>query len=414
MGDLLTEENSKVKLLVAKGTFEAMRGAERDLIRNLPALSNDFDLTVATIQPSKELRESALENNFKLLSPEKSWYPSNGTIGKIMNVDLRSSTKAWKSISGLKDTMTKIDAVHLVSGDGSFGIIRLVPNQCPFHLYMLEPHRGLYEDVLHLDVRGNPKRNMNLTRLGLKKMKRDDQRIIANFLKREKVKISGNSSYSADRIEEVYGYKAGFIHPSVDFNEFSLEATHEENESWVNLEELPDPPWVTTIGHSGWSKGVWETISMLTGSGIGLVLVGGGSFEEIEDLHDHANSRSVRFWTPPRLTNLQLNATMRRSIAVVSMAHGEPFGLTPIEAFAVGTPALFVDEGGFRDTIDDGINGRLIARNDLLAWQNALKEASEHENRKKWAKEGRAKIERLNLSPEGHSKRIKEIIEEII
>ena len=414
MGDLLTEENSKLKLLVAKGTFEAMRGAERDLIRNLPALANDFDLTVATIQPCKELRECALNIDFKLLTPEKSWYPSDGAIGKIMNSDLRSSTRAWKSVIGLKDALRNIDAVHLVSGDGSFGIIRLVPNNCAFHLYMLEPHRGLYEDVLHLNVKGEPKRNMNLTKIGLKKMLRDDQKIITNFLKREKVKISGNSSYSASRIEEVYDYKAGFVHPSIDFSEYSREASIEENKAWVDLEELPDPPWVTTIGHSGWSKGVWETISMLTGSGVGLVLVGGGSFEEIEALRDHANSRSVRFWTPPKLSNLQLTATMRRSIAVVSMAYGEPFGLTPIEAFAVGTPALFVDEGGFRDTIDDGINGRLIPRNDLLEWQKALKEATEPGMRKKWAKEGRAKITDLNLSPEGHSQRIKKIIEQLI
>ena len=54
------------------------------------------------------------------------------------------------------------------------------------------------------------------------------------------------------------------------------------------------------------------------------------------------------------------------SLAVVSMAHKEPFGLTPIEAFSIGTPAIFVDEGGFRDTIIDGICGRLIGEKRLL------------------------------------------------
>ncbi len=50
------ESSGRRRLLVAKGTFEAMRGAERDLIRNLPALAQEFDVTVATLQPSKELK----------------------------------------------------------------------------------------------------------------------------------------------------------------------------------------------------------------------------------------------------------------------------------------------------------------------------------------------------------------------
>ena len=37
------------KLLVAKGSFEALGGAERDLIRNLPAIAEIFEVTVATL-----------------------------------------------------------------------------------------------------------------------------------------------------------------------------------------------------------------------------------------------------------------------------------------------------------------------------------------------------------------------------
>ena len=154
----MTEPQSeKPRLLVAKGTFEAMRGAERDLIRNLPALAKFFDVTMATLEASKELKQCCRENAIPLLKPKISWQQSNGTWSKIWNTDLRNSTKAWKGISGLKETLANTDAVHLVSGDGSLGLIRLVPKKTPFHLHMLEPHRGLYEDVLHLDVDGKPK-----------------------------------------------------------------------------------------------------------------------------------------------------------------------------------------------------------------------------------------------------------------
>ena len=403
----------KPSLLVAKGTFEAMRGAERDLIRNLPALTKYFDVTMATLQSSRELKQCCRENSIPLLKPKISWQQKSGKWSRIWNTELRSSTKAWKGIAGLKEVLSSTDAVHLVSGDGSLGLIRLVPKKTPFHLHMLEPHRGLYEDVLHLGVDGKPRRNLSLTRFALSKARRDDRRVISAFLKRPKSKINGNSNYSAERIQTVYGCDSEFIHPSVDFSEFTPEATEEENQAWIDLDELPDPPWVTTIGHAGWVKGGWETISMLAGSGFGLVLVGGGVFEEVESLHDHADARGVKLWTPPRLSNLQLTGLMRRSVAIVSMAHGEPFGLTPIEAFAVGTPALFVDEGGFQDTVEDGVNGRLLPRDDIMAWQEALNEALDTDVKKKWAEAGRQKIAELELSPDAHARRIFEIFEEL-
>ena len=403
----------KPSLLVAKGTFEAMRGAERDLIRNLPALTKYFDVTMTTLQSSRELKQCCRENSIPLLKPKISWQQKSGTWSRIWNTELRSSTKAWKGIAGLKEVLANTDAVHLVSGDGSLGLIRLVPKKTPFHLHMLEPHRGLYEDVLHLGVDGKPRRNLSLTKFALSKARRDDRRVISAFLKRSKSKINGNSNYSAERIQAVYGCDSEFIHPSVDFSEFTPEATEEENQAWIDLDELPDPPWVTTIGHAGWVKGGWETISMLAGSGFGLVLVGGGVFEEVEGLHDHADARGVKLWTPPRLSNLQLTGLMRRSVAIVSMAHGEPFGLTPIEAFAVGTPALFVDEGGFQDTVEDGVNGRLLPRDDIMAWQEALNEALDSDVKKKWAEAGRQKIAELDLSPDAHARRIFEIFEEL-
>ena len=403
----------KPSLLVAKGTFEAMRGAERDLVRNLPALTKYFDVTMTTLQSSRELKQCCRENSIPLLKPKISWQQKSGTWSRIWNTELRSSTKAWKGIAGLKEVLANTDAVHLVSGDGSLGLIRLVPKKTPFHLHMLEPHRGLYEDVLHLGVDGKSRRNLSLTRFALSKARRDDRRVISAFLKRPKSKINGNSNYSAERIQTVYGCDSEFIHPSVDFSEFTPEATEEENQAWIDLDELPDPPWVTTIGHAGWVKGGWETISMLAGSGFGLVLVGGGVFEEVEGLHDHADARGVKLWTPPRLSNLQLTGLMRRSVAIVSMAHGEPFGLTPIEAFAVGTPALFVDEGGFQDTVEDGVNGRLLPRDDIMAWQEALNEALDTDVKKKWAEAGRQKIAELDLSPDAHARRIFEIFEEL-
>ena len=70
----MTESQSKKpSLLVAKGMFGAMRGAERYLIRNLPALTKYFDVTIATLESSKELKQCCNENAIKLLKPEIPW-----------------------------------------------------------------------------------------------------------------------------------------------------------------------------------------------------------------------------------------------------------------------------------------------------------------------------------------------------
>ena len=89
-------------------------------------------------------------------------------------------------------------------------------------------------------------------------------------------------------------------------------------------------------------------------------------------LRRYAESCGVPLWEAPRLGSPALVSLMRGSRAIVGMARGESFGLTPIEAFSLGVPAIFVDEGGFRATIQDGVSGRLLARGDLDSWHSAL------------------------------------------
>ena len=106
------------------------------------------------------------------------------------------------------------------------------------------------------------------------------------------------------------------------------------------------------------------------------------------------------------LSSEAMRAIMRNSVAVVGLAHGEAFGLTPIEAMALGTPPIFVNEGGYCETVVDGVNGRLIERGDYDAWKIALEQAKEQATRAMWAEAGLARIEELGLTPERHVLRL--------
>ena len=66
----------------------------------------------------------------------------------------------------------------------------------------------------------------------------------------------------------------------------------------------------------------------------------------------------------PRIDEMEIVALMRNAHALIATARTEGFGLTPMEAAMVGTPALVVSDCGFTHTVTDGFNGR------RLPWPN--------------------------------------------
>jgi len=398
-------EKSRPRLLVAKGSFGSMGGAERDLIRVLPAINRLFEVTMATIQPSNELEEACSENGIELIRPESKWHLSTDPISIVLDSGRGTASKAWASCTGLSEAMESSMALHLVSGDGSLPILDHVPPGLRVHLHLLEPHRGLYEETLHRRVDGSPRRNLALTKAALSRARSRDQSLMGSLISRKGAIVSGNSSFSAQRANEVYGIEAGVLWPCVDTDEFPEDPSDDPENPYPE-----EGDYVVSVGRASYAKGTWETISMLAGTGLSLAHVGGGDEGSIGMLSKHANSSGVGLWVAPRLPSPDLVSLMRGARAVVSMAHKESFGLTPIEAFAVGTPPLFVDEGGFRDTIVDGENGRLLDRGDAASWHSALEQASEPSTREGWAASGRERISELDLTPEAHARRIWDLL----
>ena len=158
---------SRERLLVAKGVLGPMGGAERDLIRILPSLNELFRVSMATIQPSPELVEVCATNGIDLITPESEWEVPRDALSTILDSGRGSASRAWGSCDGLEEAMSTAMALHLVSGDGSLPILDHVPPDLRVHLHLLEPHRGLYEDLLHRRVDGSPRRNLTLTKAAL-------------------------------------------------------------------------------------------------------------------------------------------------------------------------------------------------------------------------------------------------------
>lgn len=56
----------------------------------------------------------------------------------------------------------------------------------------------------------------------------------------------------------------------------------------------------------------------------------------------------------------RMKALYTSAHAVLAPAFNEDFGLTPIEAMAMGRPVIASDRGGFRETVVDGLTGLLV------------------------------------------------------
>ena len=396
------------RLLVVKGTFEQFGGAERDLLNNLPAWSHHFEITVATLNLPKKARETLDDLGINYLTPVKQFTVPRGVWSEARALSSRQAVRYWISmldlteqVTGLREVLTNSDAIHVTSGVGSLEFTGLAPSHIPMHYYCLEPHRGLYEDVLHRTIEGTPKRSLFHTSLLLGKQRRRDQKFVSRLEKSQNVSISGNSSWIQKRILEIYGIKSQLLLPTVDL---SVWKNHSSNDS-TSIGE-----YVVTIGAASHVKGTWETIEMLAGTGISLALVGGGDGYDLARLRERAEQLEVKLDIQPRLNQDDLVSLVQEALAVVSLAYDEPFGLTPIEAQAAGTPALMVAEGGFQYTVENGVSGRLLPRGDWSAWHQALQEASEPSNRENWSKHGQENIEKMGLTPQNQASRLADIL----
>ena len=401
------DSDSKPRLLVVKGTFEQFGGAERDLLNNLQAWQEHFEITLTSLHLPQDARDLLESLDILYLTPAIPWKKPTGSWAEFRALASRQASNRWWNMlelteQGLRlhDVLATSDAVHLTSGVASLEFSQMVPKDLPIHYHCLEPHRGLHEDVLHRRVDGTPKQNLAMTKFLLGKQRRRDISMTHDLVDRSNSAISGNSPWIQQRIKSVYNEDSGLLWPSVDLD------------VWKG--DSPEPEMrVVAIGSASFVKGTMDTIDMLAGTDLVYHHVGGGSEEDLAILRGHAKRKEVEFVVEPRLSQEALVSLVKRSLAVVSLARNEPFGLTPIEAQAAGTPALMVDEGGYQHTVKDGVSGRLLPRDDWSAWHTALEEAKDSDNRTAWSEAGQAQIAEMGLRPEDQAETLRKIVSKL-
>ena len=411
----------RLRVLVVRASFASLGGAERELLTVLRDWGQRWEVTVATLALPKAAQELSAGLKVKWLKPDVDLELPSGGLAEITGKASKVASQAWKSVPGLDEAIANVDVAHISVCRGSLEILPLLPSGLGVHYHCLEPPRWLYEDVLHRKIDGRHKRPQWLTNLLFRSQKKADRRLVKQLLGRKGSAISGNSHHIQANLGKFYDLHVDSslangeppardaagrtLGPSVlmhvvDLADWSEAADNAETATELPL--TPDSPYVVTVGRLGWVKGAWETVHSLAGTGLGLAQVGGGNEADKARLQAEAKRLGVLFWSMPRLEQAALRKLVRGAVAMVSHAHDEPFGLTPIEAMAVGVPALFVDEGGFHYTMTDADSGRLLPRPplntasdhpDMAAWHQAYAQAQDADIRRDWAVAGRKHVE---------------------
>jgi glycosyltransferase involved in cell wall biosynthesis len=175
-------------------------------------------------------------------------------------------------------------------------------------------------------------------------------------LVRRATRVVTHSQYTADQIRNLFGCKALVVRYGVDSTKYRC------------VEGMVRENMVLSVGAVHWWKGHEEVIRSLArmepGERPHLKIVGQvGGRSEMDVLVDLAKRLEVSLEILyDKVSDEELVQLYNRAKLLVCLAHREPFGLTPLESMACGTPVVAADEGGFRETVLDGKVGVRVPR----------------------------------------------------
>ncbi|HEY0158414.1 MAG TPA: glycosyltransferase [Thermoanaerobaculia bacterium] len=177
----------------------------------------------------------------------------------------------------------------------------------------------------------------------------------------EVTKFLANSEFVRERIRRYYDRDAEVVHPFVD--DAFLEAPLAEGRDDYHIVVSALVPY----------KRVDLAVAAAVTSGKRLVIVGGGPM--LEEFR-RRGGRNVEILGAVSRGEIIARVSRARSLILPGV---EDFGITPLEAMALGTPVVALGEGGVRDSVEDGRTGIFFHEATVESLRRALDEVESHE-----------------------------------
>ncbi len=295
-------------------------------------------------------------------------YPTPGPPGReptlFGRLDPASVARAARLLQALRSTYRQIardvDAggfdVALVGNDMfTHSPFVLRDLRTPSAYYCGEPLRFVYDAPVGLDVAPQG-RVWRIVRWAASGGIRAVLRPIDATNMRAAGTVLTNSIFTHEAILRAYGRSARVVYLGVDTDRF-------------RPLERPRERFVLSIGAMHPAKGfdfVVRALALLPPSRRPRLVVvsdrGYGVFRlALEAL---ARGLGVEVELRQRIPETELVELLNRAAAVTYAPYLEPFGFVPLEAMACATPVVAVAEGGVRESVQDGISGLLVPRDE--------------------------------------------------
>ena len=174
-------------------------------------------------------------------------------------------------------------------------------------------------------------------------------------------RLATNSAFTAARIQRAYGRAADVITPGIA----------EVFGGGVDNVRLDRPrTQVLSVGTLIPSKGHDLVIEAVAAAQLDLpVVIVAPRVDPGEEtrLNQLAARHGVTLTILIGITDDELAALYRTSLATVYLAIEEPLGLVSLEAQACGTPVIVANDGGLVETVSDGVSGYHVPRSAAAA-----------------------------------------------
>lgn len=168
----------------------------------------------------------------------------------------------------------------------------------------------------------------------------------------EVTRFVANSSFVRERIRRFYDRDAEVVHPFVDDAFLAAPLADEREDHHVVVSALVP----------------YKRVELAIASGRRIVVIGGGPM--LEELK-RKGGRDVTLLGPVSRTEIVERVSRARSLILPGV---EDFGITPLEAMALGTPVAALRAGGVLDTMVEGKTGIFFDRPEVESLRRALDE----------------------------------------
>jgi glycosyltransferase involved in cell wall biosynthesis len=230
----------------------------------------------------------------------------------------------------------------------------------PKVLYLQEPCRYMYEAQPILPWISQRRDSVTKTRSFRPMSTMGDYarlQALRSLAKREWVNaracdtILANSYFSRESIVKAYAVDAKVCYLGVDTSLFQNLALERER-------------FIVGLGSFHSIKGIdlaVKAVSLISQPRPPLVWISNSGNEAyMSEVKQLASSLGVELRIRMAISDAELVSTLNKADLLICTSRLEPFGFAPLEANACGLPVVAVEEGGVRETIQNGLNGFLV------------------------------------------------------